>query len=275
MPSWVESGLVTTRDSELIAERQVEKMIWGAPNTGYYAEVDMGQVNCQPRLVLRQEAVKAEQDKFEVNFRLKDKVLKCKTMIIGVPRPDQMAEFSASFAINKVEKAPVQVGFIQNLRSAGTRVAIYGKQGAGYKFWRDGSGIQVPLLDCGTNARPWFGGESAWLLSPTQSQEYGQPSLVQSGDNPRWTVPISYEGLPLASVELKNSFRLFAVAKVNERFIPICRTDWETDITWSPTFGLRAHIRKDPHWVATAPAEILRTDGRTANESLEDRVNKF
>lgn len=247
-------------------------MIWGAPNTGYYAAVGTGQVNCQPQLTVKPETVTAEQERLEVNFILETALMKCKTLALGVPRPGQMAEFRGSFCRN-FGGAAVEAGFIQDLLSS-NRLALYGEPGKGYRFYRDGSLVGLGLLDCGTSGQPWFGGATA-RLTPAPPGQQGAPAVVGAGDNPRWTVPLTMHGVPLKSVVLQNSFRLFAVAKFNNTYIPICRTEWHTDIQWTPAGGLTAHVTKSASWSAPGPADNLITTGRTANMALTDKLAKL
>ena len=257
-------------------------MQWGAFGTGYYAALGpgLGQVNCQPRLVVRPAAVAAQTDPLPGSFRLLDRVLQCRTMMIGVPRPGNMAEFRGSFARNAGGGA-VKVGFIQNLLSS-TRVAEYGGGAQRLQLWRDGSAIGGGLLDCGTTAPPWFQGQTARLLPPARGQPHGPPSKVECGDNPRWTIPLTLDvaempghALPLTRVTLQNRFRLFAVAAVNDgTYVPICRTEWATDIQWDQAAGLRAQVTKHPTWAAVTSADRVISSGGTANAVLVDRIRR-
>ncbi|HEX5438008.1 MAG TPA: hypothetical protein VFW98_12660 [Gemmatimonadaceae bacterium] len=250
---------------------------WGAPNTGYYANVPGGQIQCQPRLVVNQGAVTSDLDPFESMMRVGDARMTCKSRVIGVPRPGYMASFRASFARN-FAAGDVRVGFIQTL-AAGTRVAIYGTGVNRMKLWRNPAPIGRGLLDCGTRDKPWFQGNSQ-RLPPATPAGGSPPALVDCGDNPRWSVPDTLKSprsdvlLPLVSVELQNSFVLFAVAKVNTTFYPICRACWETDISWQSPSTLVARVTNSQRWGPPTPQDLLITDAgaRTANETLLDEI---
>jgi hypothetical protein len=257
--------------SQLWDGEEDKNVNWGAPNSGFYATVGQGnqQVNCQPQLVVRPESVTQTEDTSETNFILAARVLRCRTIMIGAARPNHMVEFRGSFARNfGGPGAAVEVGFVQNLLSS-TRIADY--QG-GRRLWRDGSPVGAGLLDCGANAHPWFQGNSMRLFPPTAGAQHGMPAVVSCGDNPRWTVPLTLEGSPLTRVVLKNNFRLFAVAKVNNSFVPICCTNWATDITWEPQGITRRAVTKDPTWMQPTPAHPVITAGQTANAILVDQI---
>lgn len=244
---------------------------WGAPNTGYYANVPGGQIQCQPRLTVNPGTVTSELDAFEGMMRVGSEMVRCRSRAIGVPRPGYMATFRASFARN-FGGSQVDVGFIQTLLS-GTRVAIYGTGPARKKLWRNPTPIGQGLLDCGTNNPPWFQGKCERLLPPTPGSA-SRPAMVDCGDNPRWSVPETISGLPLVSVELKNNFVLFAVAKLNGNYYPICRARWETDITWQSPNMLNAQVTNSQGWGPPTPEDPLITvvGSRTANQVLVDEI---
>ncbi|HWL56613.1 MAG TPA: hypothetical protein VNQ78_08045, partial [Paracoccus sp. (in: a-proteobacteria)] len=82
--------------------------------------------------------------------------------------------------------------------------------------------------------------------------------------------------LSLSTVELRNSFLLFAVACVGQQYFPICRTRWETNIAWHSVDGLHALVTNSVRWGAVSAQDraLLITDkhSRTANDTLTDAL---
>jgi len=255
-------------------------MVWGAANTGYYVDVPGGQVQCQPRIVVYPGSITADLDPGESMMVVGSEYIKARCRVIGVPRPGYMASFRASFARN-FGGAEVVVGFIQTLTSS-TRVAFYGEQPSRMKMWRNPAPIGTGLLDCGTTDRPWFQGSTAHLL-PAVPGRTSPPAMVDCGDNPRWSIPNTVRSrdmqsaeLSLSTVELRNSFLLFAVACVGQQYFPICRTRWETNIAWHSVDGLHALVTNSVRWGAVSAQDraLLITDkhSRTANDTLTDAL---
>jgi|GEM_PF-3339967 len=255
-------------------------MVWGAAYTGFYVDVPGGQVQCQPRIIVNPGSITADLDPGESRMVVGSELKTVRCRVIGVPRPGYMASFRASFARN-FGGAEVVVGFIQTLTSS-TRIAFYGEPSSQMKMWRDPRPIGTGLLDCGATDRPWFQGSTARLL-PAVPGRVSPPAMVDCGDNPRWSIPNSVRSrdmqsteLSLSTVELRNSFLLFAVACVGQKYFPICRTRWETNITWSSVDGLHALVTNSVPWGAVSAQDkaLLITDpnSRTANDTLTDAL---
>lgn len=254
-------------------------MVWGAHNSGYYANVPGGQVQCQPRITVNPGGVTDALDARPSMMVVGSSRITARCRVIGVPNGD-MASFRGSFARN-FGGAEVVVGFIQIL-TASTRVAYYGALPQRMKLWRNPAPIGAGILDCGVTQPPWFQGTTARLMPATPGGT-SPPAMVSCGDNPRWTVPEAVPSphargvdLSLESVQLRNSFLLFAVAKVAQAWFPICRTRWETNITWQAGQGLLAQVTNSVPWGPVTPQDaallITNPGAPTANGTLTNQL---
>ena len=253
-------------------------MVWGAANSGYYADLPGGQVQCQPRFIANPHVITAEVEDMAWHVRIGNSQILTVSRLLGAPKGSKSVQFTGSFARN-FGGAEVVAGFIQIL-TPGTRDAYYIAGQNRRRVWRDPALIGSGLLDCGTEKPPWLTGSTAQIPPLAVPGQMAKPVLVSSSDNPHWAVPVSVPSedgktqIPLSNAEIRNNFLTFAVARAGQQYYPICSIRWEINISWSQPDDLQASVRATTPWGTVSAQDrtllmrCLSTMGITANNQL-------
>jgi len=260
--------------------------------TGFRTNVMGLEVLALPRLVTRVERLEVE------DAGTADETLdgfpggrgRWASICIGGRNREKLCDFAASVQVVAMPRPPgpptLKVGFIQVLLRT-HRVAKYRATGARpgapplCTVSRDANRVGVGLLDCGTDAPPWFGASVEDVPRPALGGALPAPPVsINAGDNPRWTIPAALPtqrgAAELDAVEMRDHFRLFVVAFDGRAYHPIAQTEWGTDIRYVPTAGRPTagalsgrKVWSDGAWTGTCQGLI--TTGSTANKLLGNR----